>query len=247
MKATFSIRDTMIVLLALLLVWQALFLYVGDTGISSPLETFRYVGHLSSDPDFWVQVWSTLSGFFMALALAIAIGLPLGIWFGFHKLSDEVFTPLLISFAAVPKIALYPIILLMFGVGMKAKVFFGAIHGITPIAIFTIGAVSNIRPVLVKVGRVHNMSNLEIVRSILLPAALPEIFSGLRIGFSLTLIGTILGEMFAAQHGLGYLLMTSIGLDNVKQIMALTVLLSTFAAFFSFVLLYFDRRLRSRF
>ena len=60
------------------------------------------------------------------------------------------------------------------------------------------------------------------VRSILFPAALPEIFTGLRVGFALTLIGTLLGEMFAAQRGLGYLLMTAIGLHNVDLIMAVT-------------------------
>ncbi len=68
------------------------------------------------------------------------------------------------------------------------------------------------------------------VRSILFPAAVPEIFTGLRVGFSLTLIGTVLGEMFAAQHGLGYLLMNAIGLYNVDVIMSVTFLLVVFAA-----------------
>jgi NitT/TauT family transport system permease protein len=239
-------RDTLIVIAALLVIWEFLYLWVGETGISAPLETFAYIGTMAGDPDFWNHARITVVGFLLALFWAVAVGLPLGLWLGFHKLSGEVFTPLLVSFAAIPKITLYPIILLMFGLGMEAKVFFGAIHGVTPMAIFTMGAVSNIRPVLVKVGRVHNLSHLEIARTVLIPAALPEIFSGLRIAFSLTLIGTILGEMFAAQHGLGYLLMTSIGVHNVKLIMVLTLILSLFAAFFSFILLHFDRRLRAR-
>jgi NitT/TauT family transport system permease protein len=81
------------------------------------------------------------------------------------------------------------------------------------------------------------------VRSILFPAALPEIFTGLRVGFSLTLIGTLLGEMFAAQRGLGYLLMSAIGLHNVDLIMAVTLLLVVFAATVSTILLAIDRRL----
>src|SRR5690349_18195042 len=60
--------------------------------------------------------------------------------------------------------------------------------------------------------RVLKLSKNKMVRSILFPAAVPEIFTGLRLGLSLTLIGTVLGEMFAAQHGLGYLLMNAIGL-----------------------------------
>ena len=68
--------------------------------------------------------------------------------------------------------------------------------------------------------------------------------SGLRIGFSLTLIGTLLGEMFGAQKGLGFLLMQAIGLQNVPVIMAVTLLLVVFAATLSSVLLMWDRRLR---
>ena len=70
----------------------------------------------------------------------------------------------------------------------------------------------------------------ETIRLIIFPSALPEIFSGLRIGFSLTLIGTLLGEMFASQRGLGFLLMNAIGLHNVDVIVMLTFLLVGFAA-----------------
>jgi NitT/TauT family transport system permease protein len=84
---------------------------------------------------------------------------------------------------------------------------------------------------------VHGLGPTEMVRIVLFPAALPEIFTGLRVGFSLTLIGTLLGEMFAAQRGLGYLLMTAIGLHNVERIMAVKLILFVFAAAVSSVLL----------
>jgi NitT/TauT family transport system permease protein len=72
------------------------------------------------------------------------------------------------------------------------------------------------------------------------------VFSGLRIGFSLTLIGTVLGEMFASQAGLGFMLMRGIGLHNVDVIMAVTLLMVAFAAVVSSMLLAIDRRLRRR-
>jgi NitT/TauT family transport system permease protein len=84
------------------------------------------------------------------------------------------------------------------------------------------------------------------IRIVLVPAVMPEIMTGLRLGFSLCLIGTILGEMFAARRGLGYLLMTAIGLHDVNLIMALTLLLTIFAVCASAVLLTIDRRLRRR-
>ena len=74
---------------------------------------------------------------------------------------------------------------------------------------------------------------------------MPEIFTGLRIGFSLTLIGTLLGEMFASQRGLGFLLMNAIGLHNVELIMSLTVLLALFAGVASGILLSINKRLQS--
>ena len=80
----------------------------------------------------------------------------------------------------------------------------------------------------------------------LLPAALPEIFTGIRIGFSLTLIGTLLGEMFGSQRGLGYLLMTAIGLQNVQLIMAVTLLIVLFAASVSTLLIVIDHKLHRR-
>jgi NitT/TauT family transport system permease protein len=84
------------------------------------------------------------------------------------------------------------------------------------------------------------------VRSVLFPAAVPEIFTGIRVGFSLTLIGTVLGEMFASQHGLGYLLMNAISLYNVDVIMAVTFLLVVFAAGVNTLLLAMDRHLHRR-
>jgi len=153
---------------------------------------------------------------------------------------------MLVALYSIPKITLYPLLLLAFGLGMPAKIAFGALHGIIPVALFTINAVRNVRPILIKTGRVHRLTPVEMVWRVLFPAALPEIFTGLRVGFSLTLIGTLLGEMFAAQRGLGYLLMTAIGLHNVELIMAVTVILFVLAGVASSVLLAVDHRLHAR-
>ena len=164
--------------------------------------------------------------------------------FGLNKMAAEVAEPLLVSAYAVPKIVLYPIVLLIFGIGLPAKIAFGAIHGVIPVAIFAMAGVRQVSPVLLRTARALRLSRTETLRCIVWPAALPEIFSGLRIGFSLTLIGTLLGEMFGSQKGLGYLLMNAIGLQNVPVIMAVTLLLVLFAATLSIVLLAMDRRLR---
>jgi NitT/TauT family transport system permease protein len=240
-------HNVIVLIACVLAVWQALYLYAGDAALSSPWTTVAFTAQLVSTDMFWMHASESLRAFGFALAIAAGIGLTLGFWLGVHKLSNAVLAPVLASVASIPKITLYPIVLLIFGLGMPAKVAFGAFHGITPIALFTIGAVSSIRPVLLKVGRLQKLDPLSMVARVLFPAALPEIFTGLRVGFSVTLIGTLLGEMFAAQRGLGFLLMTAIGLHNVNLIMAIALLVTIFAAAFSGLLLAIDRRIRSRY
>jgi NitT/TauT family transport system permease protein len=239
-------RNAVILIAGVLLLWQALYWWAGETALRPPLQTFRYTLNLVTSEMFWPHLSESMRAFAAALAIAVGIGLAIGFSLGFHKLSRDVFEPILVAVYSIPKITLYPILLLTFGLGMQAKIAFGAIHGIIPIALFTINAVRNVRPILIKTGRVHGLGPLEMTCSILFPAALPEIFTGFRIGFSLTLIGTLLGEMFAAQRGLGYLLMTAIGLHNVDLIMAVTLLMVVFAAAVSSVLLAIDRRLHRR-
>lgn len=238
--------NALVLVVVILTAWQLLYWSVGDIALRSPLETFVYMRKLFSTGPFWVHFSETARAFVIALVLAIAIGLSIGFLLGLNRFASEVLEPVLVAVYSIPKITLYPILLLMFGLGMSAKVAFGALHGVIPIALFTINAVRNVRPVLIKSGRTMGLGPLAIVRGIVLPAALPEIFTGLRIGFSLTLIGTLLGEMFASQRGLGFLLMNAIGLHNVDLIMALTFLLVLFAATVSSFLLFFDRKLRNR-
>ena len=212
----------------------------------SPLATVRFTANLVVSESFWPHLSETMRAFAAALAIAVALGLAIGFWLGLHRLSGEVMEPMLVAVYSIPKITLYPLVLLAFGLGMPAKIAFGAIHGIIPIALFTINALRNVKPILLKTGRALNLGTAEIMRGILFPAAVPEIFTGIRVGFSLTLIGTLLGEMFAAQRGLGYLLMNAIGLHNVDLIMAVTLILVVFAATVSTVLLWIDRRLYRR-
>ena len=236
-------RNAAVLLIGLLAVWQALYWFAGEAAMRPPLATFRYTAHLVTTEAFWPHLSESMRAFAAALSIAAATGLTIGFWLGFHRLSGQVLEPMLVAIYSIPKITLYPILLLAFGLGMPAKIAFGAIHGIIPVALFTINAVRNIKPILIKTARVHRLGTFDMVRSVLFPAALPEIFTGLRVGFSLTLIGTLLGEMFAAQRGLGYLLMTAIGLHNVDLIMAVTLLLIVFAAAVSTLLLVVDRRL----
>ena len=236
--------DMLILVVVILLVWEGCHTIAGEVALTSPLETFTYlITMLAGRVTFWPHVRDTGVAFLYALAVALSIGFGFGLIFGLHKLSGDVGEPIMVALYSIPKVTLYPVILLFFGIGMWAKVVFGAIHGVVPITLFTMNAVKNIKPVLIKTGRVYRLSAGALVRTILFPAAMPEIFTGLRVGFASTLVGTIVGEMFGATGGLGFLLMRGVGLNEVKLMMAVAVFLIIVAASVNSVLLAIDHRL----
>lgn len=241
-----SWRGPILLIVCLIAGWEGLHRLTGDLAMRSPIETVMLTYKLLSGPMLWPHIEETMQAFSLAIFFSITIGLATGLVFGFSRLAGDVFEPMLVAIYSIPKLTLYPILLLSFGLGMSAKVAFGAIHGIIPIALFTINAIRTIRPILIKTGRVLNFSPMQMAWRILIPAALPEIFTGIRIGFALTLIGTLLGEMFASQKGLGNVLMRAIGLHNVELIMVITFMLTIVAAAATGILLMIDNRLRKR-
>ncbi|TAK67038.1 MAG: ABC transporter permease subunit [Betaproteobacteria bacterium] len=219
---------------------------VGDVAITSPVTTLGYAIELLPSSDFRPHLAASLTAFGNALLISYAGGVLLGLTLGFHRFSGEVAEPMLGALYSLPKIALYPIILQIFGLGLSAKVAFGALHGVIPVALFSMNAVRGINPMHLRTARVLRLSSIETVRTIVAPAIIPEIVTGLRVGFSLTLLGVLIGEMFASQHGMGFLLINAINLHDVKMITTLIFVLFLFATVTSAILLAIDRRLHVR-
>jgi NitT/TauT family transport system permease protein len=178
--------------------------------------------------------------------LAYGIGLALGVWMGAHRLSGAVGEPILVALYSLPKITLYPVILLVFGLGISGKMAFGALHGILPVALLTMAAIRNISPVYLKTAHTMKLSKWQTVTTVLFPATLPEIISGLRIGLTVTLLGVLLAEMFASKQGLGFLIMNAMTLLQTEEMIAIAVLLFVFAAFANASLLWIEHRLYRR-
>jgi len=230
-------------LFVILLTWEVLYLLVGDVALRSPLATAENLRTLLVDARFMPHVRETLLAFVQGFAIAVVVGLLIGVPLGAARFAGEVAEPILVALYSIPKVTLYPVILLVFGIGMPAKVAFGAIHGIVPISIFAMNAVRNVNPTHLRTARVMRLSTSGFALKILIPATLPEIVTGIRVGFSLALIGTLLGEMFGSQRGLGHLLMQAMSLHNIERILALTLLLVAFAAGVNALLLALDRHL----
>jgi NitT/TauT family transport system permease protein len=210
--------------------WQLLHWAVGPDVVSSPWATIARAVELLGTPTFWGHVNATLTAFALASVISIAGGIALGLWLGLRRFAGDVADPILGTLYSIPKITLYPIILLMFGLGVSAKIAFGVIHGIFPIAIFTMNAVRNVAPVFRRTARVMRLSPVATAATIMAPAALPEILAGIRVGVALTLLGTLIGELFAATSGLGFVLIRAMDVHAVVDILAITLLLFCFAA-----------------
>jgi NitT/TauT family transport system permease protein len=238
--------DYLFLLTGLLVLWQAFFFVAGAETISAPLETLRRVGILLSSERFWGHAAATGLAFLYACLVALLGGLAIGVTLGANRLASDVGDSILSSLYSIPKITLYPVILLVFGLGISAKVAFGALHGIFPVALFAMGAIRNISPAVLRTARVMRLSPFDTARTILLPAALPEIVTGLRIGFSTTLLGTLIGELFASDRGIGFILIRAMEAHNVLDIMALTVLLFGFAAIANGALLLLEHHIHRR-
>lgn len=240
--------DILLVLVALFAGWQALYHVAGETALTSPAQTLAYVGELlTTKGDMFARhAWETGRAFLMALGLSYAIGLAIGVALGAHRLSGAVAEPILVALYSLPKVTLYPVILLVFGLGLSAKVAFGAIHGVVPVAVFAMNAIRNIKPVYLKTAKTMRLGPFQVVSTVIFPAALPEIVTGLRVGFSLTLLGVIIGEMFASKQGLGFMVINAINLADVETMMAVAFLLFVAAAIANGILLWIDHRLHKR-
>lgn len=238
--------DIALVIAAIVLIWQALHLSAGDVAISSPGATAARALELLGSPRFWPHAYETARALGWALLIALFVGVGIGTWLGAQRVAGEVAEPILVALYSLPKITLYPVILLIFGLGLEAKIAFGAIHGVIPVTIFTMNAVRNINPVFLRTAQVMRLTPTQTAARILVPATLPEVVSGLRVGFSLTLLGVLIGELFSSHRGIGFLVMRAIGLHDVETMMAVTLILAVVAVVIASSLLYLDNRLHRR-
>jgi NitT/TauT family transport system permease protein len=238
--------DTLIIVVVLLLAWQGLHQIVGTTALPGPVPTLSYLAKFVPTERFAENAWATLVCFFYAVVLSYAIGLAIGVWMGMHRLSGAIGEPILISLYTLPKVTLYPVVLLIFGLSLSGRVTFGAMHGVLPVALLTMNAIRNIPRVYWKSARTLHLSTWQTILTVLFPATLPEVVAGLRIGFTLTLLGVLLAEMFAAKHGLGFLIINAMQLLQAEEMITVAVMVFAFAALGNALLLWLEHRLHHR-
>lgn len=231
-------------LLVLLALWEGVHLAVGASAMASPWATVVRLASLLGQPGTWGHIGATASAFAWSLLLACAAGILLGLLLGLNTTAANVAEPILMNLYAMPKVTLYPLVLLCFGLGMASKVAFGVMHGLIPILLFTLNALRQLPPVYLRSARSLRLSPWQAAWHVLLPAIAGEVLAGIRLGFALTLLGVLIGEMFASQKGLGYLAMAAMGVGDIATLLAIALLLTVFAVAGNTLLLRLGRRLQ---
>ena len=236
--------DTAAVLVVLVLGWQLASWSAGSHELASPLVTLRTLGGLLRDADFWDNVGATLQALGWAVLISMVGGVALGVLLGARRQTGVVLEPVLASLYALPKITLYPLVLLVFGLGISAKIAFGAMHGLIPVTLIAMNAVRQLRPAYVRSAQVMRLSALDCAWRVLIPATLPDLVSALRLGFSLSLLGVLIGEMFASKHGLGFLITHAVEFNDLATILSVIIVLFSLAVLVNSMLLWIGRLLQ---
>jgi len=168
-------------------------------------------------PAPFLQDVSVASNFFMTLgelllsfSAAVLVGLPAGMLLWKYKTLARILNPYLVSYYAIPVFALYPVLVALFGIGLFSITFMGWLFAIVAIIINTTTGFEEVdKKIFPKVGQSFRLSRLKIFLYIYLPAALPYVFTGLKLGFIYTIIGVIASEFILSTKGLGHIVALS--------------------------------------
>ena len=167
-----------------------------------------------------VSVGEITVGFVVATVLGILVGIVVGsrAWL------RAAVGPYLDGIATAPKIVFFPIAILLFGVGPPSKAALGALSAFFPVALTVAAAVRRINPVFVNVGRSFNASPRQMLAKIYVPALIPAIVNGMRLGLGLAIIGVMLGEIKLSDKGIGFLTIDDYNHFRIPQMYATLLL-----------------------
>lgn len=191
---------------AVLLLWEVFGRQVNPLFLSYPSAIARAFAQVLATGEFQRQALSSLQVFAIGLSAALALGIALGLLMGRYRLAEYLLDPYVYAFDATPRVALIPILLLWFGLGIPSRIAIVFLSGLFPVLMNTFSGVRTVSSGLVEVGRAYGAHERQLFAKIILPAALPFIMAGVRLAIGRALIGIITAEMFAAVTGLGALL-----------------------------------------
>ena len=233
-----------VAVLALLLLWELAprFELVDRTFLPPFSEVLdAWYGLLQSGQladNTWASLTRSLSGF----GLAVAIGVPLGLLIGWYRPVANLLSPLLELFRNTAALALLPVFVLILGIGETSKISIVLYACLWPILLNTISAVRSVDPTLIRLARSLDLSAPRLFQKVILPASVPVIFTGVRLAGAVSILVLVAAEMVGAKAGLGYLINASQYNFAIPQMYAGIVTISVIGLVFNQLLVALERR-----
>ncbi|GAA4228016.1 ABC transporter permease [Actinomadura meridiana] len=205
-------------------------------------EVVPALWHLAEDGQLWTNTRTSLVRSLSGFGLAIVLAVPLGLLIGWYRPVAELLNPLLELFRNTAAIALLPVFILILGIGETSKVAIVLYACTWPILLNTISAVRAVDPTLVRSARSLGLSAPRVFQKVILPAAVPTIFTGIRLAGATAVLVMIVAEMVGAKEGLGFLINSSQQNFAINDMYAGIVAISALGLLFNHVLILIERR-----
>jgi ABC-type nitrate/sulfonate/bicarbonate transport system permease component len=177
-------------------------------------------------PDRLLEAWTSLYRALGGFALAAAAGVVVGMLMGRSAFVAGLLDPLFSGTYAVPKLALFPIFIFVFGIGSLSKVVLVFLECLYPIVIMTYHGARSVNRVLLWSARNMGASRAQILRRVVIPATAPYIFAGFRVALPVAMIVVVITEMISSADGLGYLVIYSLSSLKTDRMLAVVVVIS---------------------
>jgi len=228
----------------LLVLWQAApnLGWVDKTFLPPLSQVLHAWWDLARTGELWDDVQVSLQRSLTGFGIAIAAGVPLGLAIGWYPLAAELLNPVLTIFLNTAALALLPVFTLILGIGETSKITIVVYASVWPILYNTIGGVRGVDPLLVKSARSLGVGPLRLFQKVILPAATPTIFTGVRLGGAASILVLITTEMVGAKSGLGYLIINSQFNFQIPQMYAGIITVSAVGVVFNTLLRALERR-----
>ncbi len=219
-QAAWSRATRILFLLGLLGLWYAVTVngLVSSFFLPKPERVFQTFWTILTNGEALEELQVTLFEYAVACPLAAVLGIVAGYLCSRTTYRVRVFEPILSGLYAIPIIVFYPLSVLFFGIGPESKIAHGVLFGFFPICLSTIQGLAKVDPIYLRLAASMGATQAQTLKRILLPAALPSILAGLRLGFMLTFLAIIGGETIASLGGLGHrIVWYAEGMETVKM------------------------------
>ena len=231
-------------LVAILLGWQlASGRLVSEFFVSKPSAIIATLLEWISDGSLFFHAAITATEAFAGFALGSAAGIVAGTLLGRAQLLAEIVEPFIMAFYSLPKVALAPLFVLWFGIGIEMKIVLTAAVVFFLVFLNTYTGVRSVSRELVTILRLMGASERHVLTKVVIPSAITWVFAGLRISVPYALIGAIVGELVASNRGLGFLLSSSAGQFQTAGVFAALFAIVALAFILNLVVKFAEKRL----